>query len=104
MFRRPITIKVEVDATEGLTSIDNTIGPLLRKQKGYRNKSLHIVLSGSEAIANTSWATKEDAVSYDGICYAELPSALANVIEGRPLMESFELAGATFQKALAKAA
>ena len=99
-----VTIKVEVDSTEELTSIDNTIVPLLRKQKGYGNKSLHIVPSGSAAIANTSWRTKEDAESYDGICYTELPIALANVIEGRPLMESFELAGATFQKALAKAA
>ena len=104
MFGRPITVKVEVDSIEELTSIDKTIVPLLRTQKEYRNKSLHIVPSGSEAIANTSWATKEDAESYDGICDAERSIALANVIEGRPLMESFELAAATFQKALAKAA
>ena len=74
------------------------------KQKGHRNKSLHIVPSGSEAIANTSCATKEDAESYDGICDAEPSITRANVIEGRPLMEGFELADATFQKALAKAA
>ena len=88
MFRRPITIKVEVDATEELTSIDN---------------SLHVVSSGSETIANTSWATKEDAESYDGICYAELSSALANVIEGRPLMEGFDLAAPDFKNTLGRA-
>ena len=104
MFRRPITIKVEVDATKELTSIDNTIVPLLRKQKGYRNKSLHIVPSGSAAIAKASSVTKEDVEWYDHLCYAENLIGLAHVVEGRPLMESFELDGATFQKALAKAA
>ena len=101
MFRRPITIKVEVDATEDLACINkNTIVPLLRKRCSHES----LGASGSEAIAKTSRATREDAESYDHLCYAENLIGLASVVEGRPLMKGFELAGAGFQKAFAKAA
>lgn len=105
MFGRLVTIKLKVDSAEELARINkNTIVPLLQKQTGLRHESLHIAPCGSEAIAKTWWATKEDAESYDRVCYAEILIALANVVEGRPMMEGFELAGAAFEKALAKAA
>ena len=105
MFGRLVTIKLKVDSAEELACINkNTIIPLLRKQNGFRDQSLYIAPCGSEAIAKTSWATKEDADAYDRLWYAEILIALANVVEGRPMMEGFEFAGAAFQKALAKAA
>ena len=104
MLGRLVAIKGEVDSSEELASINNPIVPLLRKQTRFRNESLHIVRCGSEPIAKTSWATKGNARSYDHLCYAEIQIALANVVEGRPLMEGFKLASATFQKPLAKAA
>jgi hypothetical protein len=105
MFGRLVTIKLKVDSAEELARINkNTIVPLLRKQTGFRDESLHIAACGSEAIAKTSWATKEDADSYDRLCYAEIMLALENVVEGRPMVEGFEFAGAAFQRALAKAA
>ena len=46
----------------------------------------------------------KDADAYDRLWYPEILIALANVVEGRPMMEGFEFAGAAFQKAIAKAA
>jgi hypothetical protein len=105
MFGRLVTIKLKVDSVEELARINqNTIIPLLRKQNGFLDESLYISSSGLEAIAKTSWATKEDAEAHDRLWYAEILIVLANVVEGRPMMEGFECAGNPFQKALAKAA
>ncbi|HSB26318.1 MAG TPA: hypothetical protein VLE19_00625 [Pyrinomonadaceae bacterium] len=105
MFGRLVTIKLKVDSVEELARIyQNAIIPLLRKQNGFLDESLHIATCGSEAIAKTSWATKEDAKVYERLWRAEILIALANVVEGRPMMEGFECDGSTFQNALAKAA
>ena len=105
MFGRLVTIKLKVDSAEELVRINNdTIVPLLRKQRGFRGESLHIAPCGSEAIAKTTWTTKEDAHSYDRLCSGEIRMALAPVVEGKPMMEGFEFADAAFQKQFAKAA
>ena len=105
MFGRLVTIKLKVDSVDQLLRINkNTIVPLLRAQKGFRDESLYIAPSGLQAIAKTTWATKADAESYGRLCYAEILIALASVVEGRPLMEGFESAGASFQETCAKAA
>ena len=93
-------VTIKVDSTEELACINNRIVPLLRKQEGCRNENLHTVPSVSPAIAKTSWATKEA----ECLCDAGNLIGLADVVEGRPLMEGFELAGDGFQKAFAKAA
>ena len=80
MFGRLVTIKLKVDSAEELVRINNdTIVPLLRKQKGFRDESLHIAPCGSEAIAKTTWMTKEDARSYDRLCSGEIRMALDGI-------------------------
>lgn len=105
MFGRHVTMKLKVNSAAELTRInDNKIIPLLRLQKGFRDESLFIAPEGSVAIANSSWDTKEDAKAYHAAGYREVLKALSNVIEGTPIVESFEVADSTFQKAAAKAA
>ena len=105
MFGRLVTLKLKLNSDQELARINkNTIVPLLRQQKGLRDESLHIAPCGSEAIAKTSWDTKENVEAYDRLCYPEILIALANVIEGKPMVEGFEFAGAAFQKAFTKAA
>lgn len=105
MFGRLVTLKLKVNSAGELARINKkTIIPLLRKQKGFLDESLYIAPWGSEAIAKTSWHTKEDAEVYDRVCYPEVLLALSSVVEGRPIVESFEFVGAAFKKAAAKAA
>lgn len=105
MFGRLVTITLKADSAEELVRINNNIiVPLLRMQTGFRDESLYIAPCGSQAIAKTTWATKAAAESYDRLCHAEIVRALASVIEGKPMMEGFEFAGATFQEVFAKAA
>lgn len=105
MFGRLFTINLKVNSAEELMRINqNTIVPLLHKQSGFRDESLHIAPCGLRAISRTTWTTKAGADTYDRLCRAEILMALATVVEGKPLMEGFEFAGASFQKAFAKAA
>jgi heme-degrading monooxygenase HmoA len=105
MFGRHVTMKLKVKSAAELTRInDSKIIPLLRRQKGFRDASLFIAPGGFEAIANSSWDTREDAQAYHTAGYPEALKHLSNVIEGTPIVESFEVADSTCQKAAAKAA
>ncbi len=105
MFGRLVTIKLKVNSAGELARINQkTIVPLLHAQKGLRNESLYIAPWGSEAIAKSSWDTKEDAEAYDRTCYPRILMALAPVVDGKPTVETYELVGFAFQQAIAKAA
>jgi hypothetical protein len=104
MFGQHVTMKLKANSAGELTRIyENKIIPLLRKQKGFRDESLFVAQEGSKAIATSSWDTKEDAKVYHIIGYPEGLKALSGVVEGTPIVESFEFAEST-QKAAAKTA
>ena len=105
MFGRLVTIKLKVNSAGELARINRkTIVPLLHEQKGFRDESLYIAPGGSEAIAKSSWDSKEDAEAYDRMCYPKILMALAPVIDGKPMVETFEFVGSGFQEAIGKAA
>jgi hypothetical protein len=104
MFGRHVTMKLKADSAGELTRINqNEIIPLLRKQKGFRDESLFIAPGRAEAIANSFWETREDAEVYHRTGYAEVLKALSNVVEGTPIVESFEFVESTSQKAAVQA-
>jgi hypothetical protein len=105
MFGRLVTIKIKANSAEELARINrDTIVPMLHLQTGFRDESLYIAPWGSEAIARSSWDTKQDAEAYDRLCYPNILMALARVIDGKPIVETFEIAGSAFPEAIAKAA
>lgn len=105
MFGRHVTMKLKANSAEELTRINESeLIPLLRKQKGFRDESLFIAPGRSEAIANSFWETKEDAEAYHVTGYPEVLKALSNVVVGTPIVESFEFAESTSQKAAAQTA
>lgn len=105
MFGRLVTIKLKVGSAEELVRINNnTIVPFLLKQTGFRDESLYIAPCGSEAIAKTTWTTKADAERYERTFRVEIVTALADVVEGKPMMEGFEFSGVAFENSFVKAA
>ena len=105
MLGRLVTIKLKADSAGELARINQeTIVPLLHEQKGFRDESLYIAPWGSEAIAKSSWDTKEDAEAYDLTCYPRIMMALSPVFDGKPTVETFEFVGSAFSQAMAKAA
>jgi len=105
MFGRLVTIKLKVNSAGELARINQkTIVPLLHAQKGLSDESLDIAPWGSEAIAKSSWDTKEDAEADDRMCYPRILMALSPVVDGKPTVETYEFVCSAFQQAIAKAA
>src|ERR1700730_1616118 len=105
MFGRHVAMRLKVNSAGELTRInENAIIPLLRKQNGFRNESLHIAPGHREAIANSFWDTREDAEVYHRTSYPQVLKALSNVVEGTAIVESFDVADSAFEKVAAKTA
>jgi heme-degrading monooxygenase HmoA len=83
--------------------IENEILPLLRKQPGFRDEITFVAPERSEVVAISFWETKENCETYNRTGYPELLKIVANVVEGTPKVETFELLTSTLHKLAAKA-
>jgi len=105
MFGRQVTLKLKANSATDFTRIaDDTIIPILRKHKGFRDETTFIAPERSEAIASSFWDTKEDAEAYSRTGYPEVLKTLSNVIDGTPTVKMFEIANSTFHKTVAAGA
>lgn len=99
MFGRQVTMKLKGDSATELRLInEREIIPILRKQKGFRDVTILISPERQEAVVNTFWDTQEEAEEYNSTVYTEVLKTLANVIEGTPIVATFEFANSTFHK------
>src|SRR5258705_10123956 len=104
MFARHVSMKLRANSVAELPRIiENKVLPLLRTQKGFRDEITFVNLARSLAVGISLWDTEEDAEAYDRTTYSNVAKALADVLEGTPTVETFEVANSTFHK-LASAA
>ncbi len=102
MFGRQVTMKLKADSATELTLInDREIIPMLRKHKGFRDETTFISPQRKEAVVNTFWDTQEEAEAYNNTGYTEVLKTLSTVIEGTPIVATFEFANSTFHKVVA---
>ncbi len=99
MFGRQVTLKLKADSATELNRIaEAEILPILRKQKGFRDETTFIAPERSEAIFDSFWDTKADADAYSRTAYPEVLKTLSNVIDGTPIVKTFEFASSTFRR------
>ena len=103
MFGRKVSMKLKDggSAPEFNSIIESEILPLLRKQKGFRGETVLIAPERAEVIANSFWDSKEDAEAYSLSGYPEVVKALTNLIDGTPIVKTFDFARLTVQQATA---
>ena len=95
-------MKLKANSAAELTRMaDNEIIPMLRKQKGFRDETTFIAPERLEAVANSFWDTKEDAEAYNRSSYTEVLQTLSSVLDGTPMVKTFEFANSTFHNAAA---
>lgn len=100
MFGRQVTLKLKPNSATELKRIAETeILPILRKQKGFRDEITFISPERSEAIANSFWDTKANAEAYEVTTYVLVLKTLSNVIDGTPMVKTFEFASSSFHQA-----
>ena len=102
MVGRQVTMKIKPDAVTELIRISNSeVISILRSQKGFRDETTLIATERAEAVANSFWDTQEDAEAYSRTGYPQVLAVLAPVIEGTPMVKTFDLASATLHGSVA---
>ena len=105
MFARNVHLRLKPNSVAVFTQImDKEIIPLLRKQEGFQDEITFIAPGGTEALAISLWDQKENAEAYNRRTYPQVLKALANVVEGTPQVQTYEVSNSTFHKIAARIA
>ncbi|MFZ0796749.1 MAG: hypothetical protein WCA13_08165 [Terriglobales bacterium] len=104
MFARNVSIHLKANMFSDYTrTFENDILPLLRKQKGFKDK-LTLSNPGSlDVIAISLWESKANAEAYNTNVYPEVLKTLGRFIDGTPKVQTFEAATSTYHQVAAAA-
>lgn len=104
MFTRHLTMKLKANVAPDFTrAIENEILPLLRKQPGFRDEITFVAPERLEAVAISTWETKENCETYNRTGYPDVLKIVSKFVEGTPKVETYELSVSTLHKLAAKA-
>jgi hypothetical protein len=104
MYARRVSLKLKPNSTAEFTQrLEKQIIPMLRKQNGFKDEITFVVPAGTEAFGVSLWDNKENADAYNRGPYAEVTKILANLVEGTPRVDTFEVSNSTFHKISAAA-
>ena len=99
MFARSVSFHLKPGrAAEFTQLLEKDVIPVLRKQKGFQDEIALIAPGGEDALGISLWDLKENAESYARSSYAGVIKALAQVIDGTPVVETYEVSNSTFHK------
>ena len=102
MFGRQVTMKLKSDAASEFIRLNQTVvNAILREQHGFLSETIHMNPERSSVIVNSLWNSQADEANYDKTGYLQTLKLLADVVEGTPMVKTFELAIPSFQLAAA---
>ena len=99
MYARNVTLHLKANtAPEFTRTLETDVLPMLRKQNGFKDEITFLASDRSEAVAISLWDRKESAEAYSRDTYPQVLKTLAKVVEGPPVVESYEVSNSTFHK------
>lgn len=99
MFTRRVIMNFKPGSAAEVGRIfESEVLPPLRRQKGMRHGDAFISAELSEAVLNSYWDLQEHAESYGRAAHHAALLALAEVLEGAPTVETFDLSSSTFHQ------
>jgi hypothetical protein len=99
MFARTVSFSLKPGrAVEFKRLLDQNVIPVLWKQKGFQDELSLVTASGAEAIGISVWDLKENAETYAHSAYSAVLKLLEPVIEGTPLVQTYEVSHSTLHK------
>jgi hypothetical protein len=105
MFARSVSMHLKTgSAAEFTRTINEDVIPLLRKHKGFLEEIALVAPGGTEAVGISLWDRKETAEAYKRDTYPQVQKTLAKVLEGTPVVKTYEVTNSTFHKIAAHAA
>lgn len=104
MFARTVSFHLKPGRAEEFTRLlDKEIIPVLRKQKGFEDEIAFVAPGGADAIGISMWDVKENADAYSRGAYPGVLKVLAQVVDGTPQVQTYEVCNSTFHKIGARA-
>jgi heme-degrading monooxygenase HmoA len=93
MFARAVNIQFQSGKVDEASHIvQDSIVPILKKQKGFQSQLLLTQRDTGKAISINLWETEEDLTAFEaGPLYRELMSKLGGVLAGPPAGERYEV-------------
>jgi len=105
MYARTVRMQLKPNSVAAFTrTLEHTIIPLLRTQPGFQDEIAFVVPGGTEAVSISVWDQQADAEAYAGSTYPQVLKAVANVVEGTPQVDTYEVSNSTFHKIPARVA
>ena len=99
MFARSVSFHLKPGrATEFSQLVDKDIIPVLRKQKGFQDEIAFVTAGGTDAVGISVWDLKESAETYARGAYPGVLKTLAEVVEGTPQVQTYDVSNSTFHK------
>jgi hypothetical protein len=103
MYARNVTLHLKANtAPEFTRTFETNVLPILRKQNGFTDEITFLAPDGADAVAISFWDRKENADAYSRDTYPEVLKRLAQVVEGTPQVENYEVANSTCHKIAAR--
>ena len=104
MFARNVHLQLKPNTVALFTqTLEKEIIPMLRKQPGFREEVAFVGPNGTEVFAISFWDSQEKAETYGHVGYPEVLKVLAPVVQGTPLLQSYEVCSSTIPKLTARA-
>ena len=99
MFAREVTMHLKADSQTKFTEkLEKVIIPILRLQQGFKDEIALVISGGRKAVAISLWDKKESADAYNSAKYPEVLKDMAEVIDGTPQVETYEVSNSTWHK------
>jgi hypothetical protein len=105
MFARRASIHLKPNSVAQFSEkVEKEVIPVIRKQKGFRDLTAFVSPGGTEAFVMTLWEGPESAEAYGRESYPRIVKLLGNVIEGTPVLDTYNVSNSTSHKVAAAAA
>jgi hypothetical protein len=103
MYARNVTLHLKANSAPEFTrTFETDVLPMLRKQNGFKDEITFLAPDGADAVAISLWDRKENADAYSRDTYPQVLKRLAQVVEGTPQVENYEVANSTCHKIAAR--
>ena len=99
MYARRVSLHLKPNSSAEFTQkLETDIIPMLRKQKGFLDEITFVTPTGQDAFGVSLWDNKESADAYTRGPYAEVTKILANLVDGNPQVDTYQVSNSTFHK------
>ena len=96
MFARRVSMQLKPGSQSQFTqTVEREIIPMLRNQSGFRDEITFVAPEGRAAFAISLWDSRESADAYERDTYPEAARILADLMDGTPRVQKYEVANST---------